>query len=77
MKNIYKKHIKKLDISNKNLINLQNLSDYTNLEELLCVNNKFTSLENLPNTLIKLNCNSNKLTTCSLSQNLQIFILRK
>ena len=51
--------ITELDLSNKGLANLPDLSLYTNLKILICSYNKITSLDNLPPTIIELNCFNN------------------
>ena len=43
--------ITELDISNKGLTNLPDLSKYTKLKKLYCSKNKLTSLDNLPPNL--------------------------
>ena len=53
--------ITKLDLSNKGLTELPDLSKYTNLKELNCSDNQLTSLDNLPLTLTTLYCNSNQI----------------
>ena len=56
-------NITKLDLSNKGLTKLPDLSLYTNLKKLNCSNNKITRLDNLPSTIITLYCGYNKLTS--------------
>ena len=51
-----------LDLSNKQLNELPDLSKYTNLEILNCNNNNLTNLYNLPQSLKVLYCSENKLT---------------
>ena len=48
-----------LDLSNKGLYKLPDLSIYPNLQTLDCSNNKLTSLDNLPIGLQELNCSNN------------------
>ena len=62
MEDIDYSNIIELDLSNKQLNALPDLSKYTNLEILNCYNNNLTSLDNLPTTLKKLNCNHNNIT---------------
>ena len=56
-------NITELDLSNKELTKLLDLSLYTNLKTLYCSNNNITNLDNLPLTLITLYCHNNKITT--------------
>ena len=51
-----------LDLSDKGLTKLPDLSLYTNLKNLNCVGNQLTSLDNLPLTLTKLDCYYNPFT---------------
>ena len=46
--------ITELDLSNKGLTKLPDLSIYTNLKKLNCSSNNITSLDNLPPTIIEL-----------------------
>jgi len=64
------RHKKKyLNISNENLEGDLNLSGFTNLEELICHNNKLTSLVlNDCTNLRKLDCYSNKIVDVSLEE---------
>lgn len=57
-------NIKAINISNKKLNNLPDLSRFTLLESLICSNNKLTTLGDLSKhkTLLVLVCNKNKLT---------------
>ena len=54
--------ITELDLSNKGLTKLPDLSNYTNLKRLNCSNNQITHLDNLPPTLTLLYCSNNKIT---------------
>jgi len=56
-------NITELDLSNKGLTKLPDLSIYTNLKKLYCNCNKIVSLDNLPLTIIELNCSWNKITS--------------
>ena len=58
-----KSKIIKLNLSDRNLTKLPDLSEYTNLEKLFCYNNNLTKLPELPKSLIVLNCYDNKLTS--------------
>ena len=49
-------NITELDLSNKGLVELPDLSKYTNLKNLNCSNNKITTLDNLPPGLKELDC---------------------
>ncbi len=51
-----------LDVSNKILSELPDISRFTKLQELYCHNNQITQLDNLPNSLQKLWCDSNQIT---------------
>jgi len=53
--------IKIIDISNKNIIGILNLKQFTNLEKLDCSHNNITQLINLSNKLKYLNCSYNKI----------------
>jgi Leucine-rich repeat (LRR) protein len=53
----------KLNLSNKGLTKLPDLSIYPNLQILYCSYNELTSLDNLPIRLQELYCSSNKLTS--------------
>ena len=55
--------ITELDLSNKGLIKLPDLSLYTNLKKLNCHGNKIATLDNLPPTIITLYCHGNKIAT--------------
>ena len=50
-----------IDLSNKKLKKLPDLTKYTNLKILKCSNNELTELNNLPNTLTELYCDNNQL----------------
>ena len=57
-------NITELDLSNKNLTELSDLSRFTKLQILKCSNNKFTSLpNNLPDSLQILSCYNNQITS--------------
>ncbi len=51
-----------LDISNKNIKGILNLSDYPHLKYLDCSHNKITRIICVPDSLIKINCSHNKIT---------------
>ena len=51
--------ITELDLSNKGLTKLPDLSIYPNLKKLNCHYNKLTNLDNLPSTLTYLRCSRN------------------
>ena len=51
-----------LDLSNKTLKKLPDLSEYTNLKTFFCQNNKLTKLPELPKSLRYLSCHHNQLT---------------
>jgi Leucine-rich repeat (LRR) protein len=62
-----------LDVSNKNIKSLPDLTRFKNLKTLICYNNKLTYLPTLPQNLKTLNCFSNKLTSLPiLPQNLKL-----
>jgi hypothetical protein len=50
-----------LELGDKNLTILPNLSRFTKLEELYCNNNKLTELQNLPESLKLLDCSNNQI----------------
>ena len=52
-----------IDCSNANLIDLNGIEIFTNLEDLYCDNNQLTSLPDLPSKLKNLSCYNNKLTS--------------
>ena len=54
--------VEELNLNNKELSELPDLSLYTNLKKLNCGSNKLTSLDNLPNGLKELNCHYNQIT---------------
>lgn len=54
-------NITELDLSNKGLVELPDLSKYINLKTLNCYRNKITTLDNLPPGLKRLLCSHNKL----------------
>ena len=51
-----------LDVSNKNLSELPDISRFTKLQKLSCYNNQITQLDNLPNSLEELYCDNNQIT---------------
>lgn len=51
--------VEKIDLSNKNLNELPNLSRFYNLKVLNISNNKIKSIQSLPSNLIVLFCNKN------------------
>ena len=55
--------ITELDLFNKDLIELPDLSQYTNLKTLDCNNNSITQINNLPLSLTELYCSYNKITS--------------
>ena len=57
-----KSKIIKLNLSDRNLTKLPDLSEYISLKYLYCFNNNLTSLPELPKSLEILDCNNNKLT---------------
>ena len=59
----YYSNITKLNLSNKGLTQLPDLSIYTNLKELHCSGNKIATLYNLPPILTVLDCSSNKISS--------------
>jgi Leucine-rich repeat (LRR) protein len=58
----FPKDIKILNLSNKNIKGILDLSEFESLEELDCSNNKITEIINIPNTLKYLNCENNEIT---------------
>ena len=54
--------ITELDLSNKELTELPDLSAYTNLKKLNCSCNKITHIDNLPLSLKYLDCSYNEIT---------------
>jgi hypothetical protein len=52
-----------IDVSNKGLTFLPDLSRFKNLDTLVCCNNELTSLPNFNNSLERINCSFNKLTS--------------
>ena len=61
-----------IDISNKGIKSLPDLTRFKNLKELYCDSNELTSLPTLPQNLKELYCYSNKLTSLpTLPQNLE------
>ena len=69
--NSLSKDILTLDISNKGIKSLSDLTRFKNLKTLYCSYNQFTSLPTLPQNLEYLYCNSNHLTFLpTLPQNL-------
>jgi len=66
-------NILKLDICNKNIKGILDLSKFTCLEKLFCFNNRITSIINIPSTLKILYCTFNQITQldnlpCSLEE---------
>ncbi len=62
-----------LNISNKGISDLTGIQDFTNLAELYCSYNDFTSIDLTQNTqLTKFFCDTNSLTTLDLTQNTQL-----
>ncbi len=61
-----------INVCNRGLTYLPDLSKFTNLQKLNCSHNKLKSLPKLNNTLINLDCGYNKLTKLpKLNENLQ------
>ena len=50
-----------IDLSDKRLTKLPDLTRFTKLKTLICSYNALKELNNLPNTLIRLNCGRNNL----------------
>ena len=64
--------IETIDVSNKNIDYLPDLSRFKHLKQLYCYNNQLTSLPNLNDNLQKLYCWENQLTSLpNLNENLQ------
>jgi Leucine-rich repeat (LRR) protein len=62
-----------INVSNKNIKSLPDLSRFKNLKQLYCSDNELTSLPNLPQNLETLSCSDNKLTSLpTLPQNLEV-----
>ena len=62
----------KINVSNKNLTYLPDLSRFKNLQQLYCNDNKLTSLPPLNENLLYLHCSNNKLTSLpQLNENLE------
>ncbi len=59
----YDSNIQELNIGSKNIKGLLDLSKFTNLENLICCNNKITKIVNYPESLKSLKCNDNNLTS--------------
>lgn len=57
----YETTTKVMNISNANIEGILNLSNYTELKELVCSNNLITEIINIPETLTYLNCENNKI----------------
>ena len=57
--------IDSIDLSNKKLSKLPDLTRFTKLKVLYCSNNLLTELSNLPESLTELYCEHNLLTTLS------------
>ena len=67
--------ISELNVNNKGIKSLPNLTRFKNLEVLDCDNNQLTSLPTLPQNIEKLYCYNNKLTSLpTLPQNLKVLI---
>lgn len=58
-----KSEITDLNLENRKLTELPDLSEYVNLKRLFCYNNNLTSLPELPKSLKHLACGNNKLTS--------------
>ena len=52
-----------INVANKGITYLPDLSRFTQLKELDCSNNQLTSLPKLNNSLLRLYCSNNKLTS--------------
>lgn len=64
--------ISKIDISDKDITYLPDLTRFKKLEELICCDNRLTSLPALPENLKLLDCSNNELTLLpALPENLQ------
>ena len=62
-----------LNVSNRSIKSLPNLTKFKNLQKLICSNNQLTSLPTLPQKLEIFNCFDNQLTSLpTLPQNLKI-----
>ncbi len=55
--------VTEINIKSKNIEGILDFSKFTKLTKLDCVNNKIMSLNNLPNSLIELNCGYNNITS--------------
>ncbi len=55
--------VTEIDISNKNIKGSLDFARFSKLTVLYCNDNKITSLDNLPDSLIKLYCNLNKISS--------------
>ncbi len=63
-------NLKKLDVSNQNITDLNGISFFTELVILVCENNSLTNLDITQNlNLEKLNCRYNQISNIDLSQN--------
>jgi Leucine-rich repeat (LRR) protein len=62
--------VEKIDLSNKNLDELPDLSRFHNLKELHCENNRLTEIPTFPNLKI-LYCNYNQLTSLPILPNIE------
>ena len=61
-----------LNVSNRSIKSLPNLTKFKNLQKLICSNNQLTSLPTLPQKLEIFNCYDNQLTSLpTLPQNLE------
>ncbi len=55
--------VTEINISYKNIEGSLDFTRFTKLIKLNCINNKITSLNNLPNSLIELYCIDNQITS--------------
>ena len=63
-----------LNVSNRSIKSLPNLTKFKNLQKLICSNNQLTSLPTLPQNLEELYCSNNQLISLpTLPQNLKVF----
>jgi Leucine-rich repeat (LRR) protein len=73
--NSLSEYILTIDVSNKNIKSLPDLSRFKNLKTLYCSDNELTSLPTLPQNIKALCCSDNKLTSLpTLPQNLTTLI---
>lgn len=67
----YECDVLKIDLSNKKITGLLDLSKFKNLVELCCSHNKITRIDNIPSSVNMIDCSFNKLTRlCNLPPNL-------